>query len=58
MGAEPQVVCRELAPCEQMKASRWLGKEPGGWGASGSPRGTTGASSGLGLIRGTGEVQG
>lgn len=53
-----RVVCSESAPCEQMKASRWLGREPGWRGASGQggeqlpPRATTGASSGLGLIRG------
>lgn len=61
-GAGPRVVCLESAPCEQMKAGRWLGWETGWPGASGQggkrlpPRAATGASSGLGLIRGAREV--
>lgn len=61
-GAGPRVVRLESAPYEQMKAGRWLGREMGWRGASGQggkrlpPRAASGASIGLGLIRGSREV--
>lgn len=55
-GAGPRVVCRESAPCEQMKAGRWLaGGQRAGRQASPS-QGCNRGFHGLGLIRGTREV--